>query len=122
MAIKHAAWHQEWESKLAARKTAEKSNAAPLEEEDGRLTRFVRRHAVFLVILAVAAVCRFVMLFVSQTHVHSDEAIIGLMAKHIREGRYLPFYMYGQPYNAGEASRPIWLRRPMRFSASAYCR
>jgi 4-amino-4-deoxy-L-arabinose transferase-like glycosyltransferase len=86
---------------LAARKTAEKGDGAPLAEEDGRLTRFVRRHAMFLVILAVAAVSRFIILFVSQTHVHSDEAIIGLMAKHIREGRYFPFYMYGQPYNAG---------------------
>src|SRR5439155_6489751 len=38
-----------------------------------------------------------------QTHVHSDEAIIGLMGKHILEGRYFPFYMYGQPYNAGAA-------------------
>jgi len=35
--------------------------------------------------------------------VHSDEAIIGLMGKHILEGRYFPFYMYGQPYNAGAA-------------------
>jgi hypothetical protein len=43
------------------------------------------------------------MLITSQTHVHSDEAIIGLMGKHILEGRYLPFYMYGQPYNAGGA-------------------
>jgi hypothetical protein len=25
------------------------------------------------------------------------------MAKHILEGRYFPFYMYGQPYNAGAA-------------------
>src|SRR4029077_16260993 len=39
----------------------------------------------------------------SQTHVHSDEAIIGLMGKHILEGRYFPFYMYGQAYNAGAA-------------------
>ena len=39
----------------------------------------------------------------SQRHVHSDEAIIGLMGKHIMEGRFFPFYMYGQPYNAGAA-------------------
>src|SRR5213078_851958 len=25
------------------------------------------------------------------------------MGKHILEGRYFPFYMYGQPYNAGAA-------------------
>ncbi len=63
----------------------------------------MRRHAFFLGILAVAAVSRFLILFTSQTHVHSDEAIIGLMGKHILEGRYYPFYMYGQPYNAGAA-------------------
>jgi len=49
------------------------------------------------------AAARFAILLVSQRHVHSDEAIIGLMAKHILEGRYFPFYMYGQPYNAGAA-------------------
>jgi hypothetical protein len=63
----------------------------------------LRRHALFLGILAVAAVSRFIILFHSQTHVHADEAIIGLMGKHIEEGRYYPFYMYGQPYNAGAA-------------------
>src|SRR6266700_3319798 len=29
--------------------------------------------------------------------------IIGLLIKHILEGRYFPFYMYGQAYNAGAA-------------------
>jgi hypothetical protein len=64
---------------------------------------FVRRHLVFLGILLAASVSYFVILFQSQTHVHSDEAIIGLMGKHIAEGRYYPFYMYGQTYNAGAA-------------------
>ena len=53
--------------------------------------------------LALFAAARFAILLASQTHVHSDEAIIGLMGKHILEGRYFPFYMYGQPYNAGAA-------------------
>ena len=63
----------------------------------------IRRHALFLIILAFVAASRFAILFLSQTHVHSDEAIIGLMGKHIAEGRYVPFYMYGQSYNAGAA-------------------
>ncbi len=33
----------------------------------------------------------------------SDEAIVGLMAKHILEGRYLPFYLYGVPYSGSGA-------------------
>ena len=60
----------------------------------------MRRHLPFLLILVGTAIVRFVILFVSQTHVSSDEAIIGLMAKHILEGRYFPFYFYGISYNA----------------------
>src|SRR2546428_5503346 len=63
----------------------------------------MRRHALFIGMLIIVAAARFTILLASQTHVHSDEAIIGLMGKHILEGRYSPFYMYGQPYNAGAA-------------------
>jgi hypothetical protein len=63
----------------------------------------MRRHAFFVGLFVVVAVARFAVLFASQTHVHSDEAIVGLMAKHILEARHFPFYMYGQPYNAGAA-------------------
>jgi hypothetical protein len=63
----------------------------------------MRRHAFFIGLFVFIAVARFTILFASQTHVHSDEAIIGLMGKHILEGRHFPFYMYGQPYNAGAA-------------------
>jgi hypothetical protein len=63
----------------------------------------MRRHALFVGLLVLFAAARFAILLMSQTHVHSDEAIIGLMGKHILEGRYFPFYMYGQPYNAGAA-------------------
>src|SRR5207247_11325778 len=61
----------------------------------------MRRHALFIGVLVLIAAARFAILLTSQTHVHSDEAIIGLMGKHILEGRFFPFYMYGQPYNAG---------------------
>src|SRR5512142_2948561 len=63
----------------------------------------MRRHALFVGVLVLTAAARFAILLTSQTHVHSDEAIIGLMGKHISEGRYFPFYMYGQSYNAGAA-------------------
>jgi len=63
----------------------------------------MRRHAFFIGLFVVVAAARFAILFASQTHVHSDEAIIGLMGKHILEGHHFPFYMYGQPYNAGAA-------------------
>src|SRR5436190_13235223 len=63
----------------------------------------MRRHALFIGLFVFVAAARFAILFASQTHVHSDEAIIGLMGKHILEGRHFSFYMYGQPYNAGAA-------------------
>jgi len=63
----------------------------------------MRRHVLFVGVVVLIAAARFAILLTSQTHVHSDEAIIGLMGKHILEGRYFPFYMYGQPYNAGAA-------------------
>src|SRR6266404_9199636 len=63
----------------------------------------MRRHALFIGVFILIAAARSALLALSQTHVHSDEAIIGLMGKHILEGRYFPFYMYGQAYNAGAA-------------------
>src|SRR5438034_8265008 len=63
----------------------------------------MRRHAFFIGIFVLIDAARVAILFASLTHVHSDEAIIGLMGKHILEGRYFPFYLYGQPYNAGAA-------------------
>src|SRR5438093_6599191 len=63
----------------------------------------MRRHVLFVGVVVLIAAARFAILLTSQAHVHSDEAIIGLMGKHILEGRYFPFYMYGQPYNAGAA-------------------
>jgi 4-amino-4-deoxy-L-arabinose transferase-like glycosyltransferase len=75
----------------------------------------MRRHLPFILILAGTAVIRLGILFLSQTHVTSDEAIIGLMAKHISEGRVFPFYFYGISYNASCAWEaylaviPFWI-------------
>jgi 4-amino-4-deoxy-L-arabinose transferase-like glycosyltransferase len=63
----------------------------------------MRRHALFIGLLIIIAGVCFTSLLTSQTHVHSDEAIIGLLGKHILERRYFPFYMYGQTYNPGAA-------------------
>lgn len=63
----------------------------------------IRKHWPFIVLLVAVAVTRFAILFASQTHVTGDEAVVGLMAKHILEGRYFPFYPYGVPYNGSQA-------------------
>ncbi|MCB0335877.1 MAG: glycosyltransferase family 39 protein [Bdellovibrionales bacterium] len=54
---------------------------------------------VFLaLIILVAALYRFDFLVASQFVVDADEAIVGLMAKHILEGAALPVFYYGQHY------------------------
>jgi 4-amino-4-deoxy-L-arabinose transferase-like glycosyltransferase len=63
----------------------------------------MRRHRLIIGLLIIIAAAWFTILLTSQTHVDSDEAIIGLMGKHISEGRYFPFYMYDQQYGAGAA-------------------
>ena len=64
---------------------------------------FLRRHWIITGLALFAVGTRFALLLLARTHVHSDEAVIGLMAKHVSEGRYFPFYMYGQAYDAGAA-------------------
>ena len=64
---------------------------------------FLRRRSVIIALVLLATVARLTILLLARTHVHSDEAVIGLMAKHISEGRFFPFYMYGQAYNAAAA-------------------
>ena len=54
----------------------------------------MRRHRLIIGLLIIIGAARFAILLASQTHVHSDEAIIGLMGKHILEGRYFPFYVW----------------------------
>jgi hypothetical protein len=39
-----------------------------------------------------------VYLFYEQSFFDSDQAVFGLMAKHLAEGRALPWFSYGQPY------------------------
>src|SRR5947207_13010831 len=63
----------------------------------------MRRHTPFIAVFVIVAAAWFTILLTSQAHVDSDEAIIGLMGKHIFEGRYLPFFMYDQRYGAGAA-------------------
>ncbi|MEY2544983.1 MAG: hypothetical protein QOG48_100 [Verrucomicrobiota bacterium] len=64
---------------------------------------FVRRHAFIIGLVVVIGIVRFAILFLSQRHVISDEAIVGLMAKHILEGRNFPFYLYGVSYSGSGA-------------------
>jgi hypothetical protein len=79
----------------------------------------MRRHFRFILIPIGTATCRFAILFLSQTHLTSDEAIIGLMTKHISEGRAFSFYFYGISYNASCAWEAYLAVIPFRAKISA---
>lgn len=51
-----------------------------------------------LLILALALLVRTSLLLASDFVIDSDEAIVGLMAKHILEGKDFPIFYYGQDY------------------------
>lgn len=62
--------------------------------------------------LAVAAaVPRIVMLFTVERYMDADECVVGIMAKHISEGRAHPLFFYGQHYGGGHAIE-AWLAAP----------
>lgn len=50
-----------------------------------------------------------VFLWWEQSHFDADQAIVGLMAKHLTEGRALPLFFYGQQYLLGVES---WIVAP----------
>lgn len=49
-------------------------------------------------LLLIASIPRLLLLLSSNAGIESDEAIVGLMAKHISEGQDFPIFYYGQPY------------------------
>ena len=61
---------------------------------------------VFVVILFRAAI----FVFWERSHFDSDQAITGLMAKHLAEGRAFPVFWYGQSYMLAVES---WLAAPL---------
>src|SRR4029453_19342723 len=73
--------------------------------------RTVLTVAVLLVIIRSA-----VFVFWPQAHFDSDQAIHGLMAKHIAERRAFPLFMYGQSYHLAVEA---WLAAPVFVIAGA---
>ena len=68
------------------------------EEKSGRRReRWIAAAIVVLLVLVRSAV----FVFWEQSHFDSDQAIIGLMAKHLLEGRAFPVFYYGQNYMLG---------------------
>ena len=63
------------------------------------MTVLIRSSRTYLAIcLLLALFYRLDFLFASNFVIDADEAIVGLMGKHIAEGRGFPIFYYGQPY------------------------
>ncbi len=56
-----------------------------------------------LLILLLALVLRLGLLFSGQRYVDGDDAVVGMMAKHILTRGERPLFYYGQPYGGGHA-------------------
>jgi 4-amino-4-deoxy-L-arabinose transferase-like glycosyltransferase len=56
------------------------------------------RPALLLAVLLLALILRAVVLTSGAVSFHSDEAIVGLMARHIVQGQPIPTFFYGQAY------------------------
>jgi hypothetical protein len=71
-----------------------------------------RRERLAVVVLVVAAVLIRTAVFVCWEHssFDSDQAVVGLMAKHISEGRAFPLFFYGQNYLLAVQA---WLAAPV---------
>jgi 4-amino-4-deoxy-L-arabinose transferase-like glycosyltransferase len=86
------------------RKLGEGSAPATLRDsvvvsEESSMARSARRDTNFLVLaMILALLVRLDFMRAAQWSIDGDEAIVGLMAKHILEGRGIPVFYYGQHY------------------------
>jgi hypothetical protein len=80
------------------------------------MPRWIIPASVFTIVLARSAV----FLISPESYFDSDQAIVGLMAKHLSELRAFPVFLYGQTYMLGVEA---WLAAPLFliFGASRRC-
>src|SRR4026209_1875194 len=68
------------------------------------------RWMAIAIALAIVAMRSAVFLLRPETYFDSDQAIVGLMAKHLSELRAFPVFLYGQTYMLGVEA---WLAAPL---------
>jgi hypothetical protein len=73
---------------------------------DGKLRRRLVYAAVSILVLSRSAV----FVFWPQSYIDANQAVLGLMAKHLAEGRAWPLFMYGQSYLLAVEA---WLAAPL---------
>lgn len=61
------------------------------------LIRFIKRYRIYFLVLALALAWKLLWLLLDSFPFNSDEAVVGLMAKHILAGEH-PLFFYGQAY------------------------
>ena len=74
------------------------------------LSRLHERRIVLALVVLLVIARSAVFVFWQQSYFDSDQAIIGLMAKHLSELRAFPVFMYGQTYMLGVEA---WLAAPV---------
>ena len=82
------------------------------QADRGAKSRAVFVVLVVLVLLAAVGLRGWFFLRYDESYFDSDQAIVGLMAKHLVEGRAFPLFFYGQEYMLGVES---WLMAPAFF-------
>ena len=71
---------------------------------------FLSRRAIATVVATLIVARSVVFVFWPQSYLDANQAVIGLMAKHIAEGRAWPLFMYGQSY---VLATEAWLAAPL---------
>ena len=69
-----------------------------------------QRTALVVALLVLVVIRSWIFVFVPGAHFDSDQAVTGLMAKHLAEGRAFPVFWYGQTYMLGVEA---WLAAPL---------
>src|SRR5262245_59786385 len=70
----------------------------------------MRRPAVLAIVLLIVLARSAIFLLFPESYFDSDQAIVGLMAKHLAERRAFPVFLYGQTYMLGVEA---WLAAPL---------
>src|SRR5947208_4242332 len=79
-----------------------------LEQHSRAHERWIAPAVVVALVVARSAV----FVFAGESHFDSDQAVTGLMAKHLSEGRAFPVFWYGQQYLLGVEA---WIAAPVMW-------
>src|ERR1041385_6900823 len=76
----------------------------------------MRRRTVLAIVLLIVLGRSAIFLLFPESYFDSDQATVGLMAKHLAEGRAFPVFLYGQTYMLGVEA---WLAAPLFLAVGA---